>query len=39
MKKAIVFSLMFLTLGIAAPATAEAKNTVAPSAEASEVQV
>lgn len=39
MKKAIVFSLMFLTLGVVAPATAAAKNTAAPSAKASEVQV
>jgi hypothetical protein len=39
MKKAIVFSLMFLTLGIVAPMTADAKTSATPSAAASEVQV
>ncbi|MEO5857791.1 MAG: hypothetical protein ABIR33_02465 [Pyrinomonadaceae bacterium] len=39
MKNAIVFSLIFLTLGIVAPATADAKTPAAPSASAGEVQV
>ena len=39
MKKAIAFSLMFLTLGIVAPASAEAKTVSAPSATVSEAQV
>ena len=39
MKKAIVFSLMFLASGIVAPASAEANNTGATTATTSEVQV
>ncbi|MEQ1765272.1 MAG: hypothetical protein ABL984_19240 [Pyrinomonadaceae bacterium] len=39
MKKAIVFSLMVLTLGIVIPASVEAKTASASPAGASEVQV
>ena len=39
MKKLLIFALMFLTVGIVAPASADAKTTAAPAATATEVPV